>query len=136
MRSPTDPLSLSSGSRKTVLPKKPMSSDSTTYDPTSREMTLRMTLTRSDLRANEELIYGWQPQAPYVNVSARRKSHSLPMRSQSTVPGGRPAAIWDEEVPHKLMEGENALAGVDHWTAESEGDKGVMKRFWNKVRRA
>lgn len=138
MRSPTDPLNLSSSTPKAILPKKPMSSDSTTRDPAcSREMTLRMTLTRSDLRANEELIYGWQPQAPYVNVHTKRKSQTLPTRSQSTVPSGRPSAIyWGEDGPHQV-EDENALAGVDHWTPDAaEGDKNVMKRFWNKVRRA
>lgn len=138
MKSATDPLHLSSGARRTVFAKKPMSSDSNMHDPAvSREMTLRMTLTRSDLRATEELIYGWQPQAQYVHVHARRKSQSLPAQSQSTVPVGRPTAMYLGEDTSYKVEVESHVAGVDHWTPDTaEGDKNVMKRFWNKVRRA
>lgn len=130
-RSPTDPLNQSSGARKITMPHKPMSSDSSTnYAMSSREMTLRMTLTRPDLRANEELIYGWQPQAAYLNKS-------IPARSEPVVPIGQTrAACWSDGQPNKA-EMENVFAGLDHWNTDSTvGDKGVMKRIWNKVRRA
>lgn len=132
-RSPTDPLHLSSGARRTPVPRKPMSSDSSTHQSlSSREMTLRMTLTRPDLRANEDLIYGWQQsQAAHVN----RASH--PPRSEPAAPLGQStAACWSDGQTSKA-DIENILAGLDHWNADGTmGDKGVMKRIWNKVRRA
>lgn len=128
VRSPTDPLSQFSSTRRTALPYKATSSDAS-----SREMTLRMTLTRPDLRANEELIYGWQPQAAYINTG--RKSQSNPARSEPAVSIGRAmGACWSDQA-HK-MDVESTLAELDHWNPDSAaGDKSVMKRFWNKVRR-
>lgn len=131
IRSPTDPLHQSSGPRRIPMPHKPMSSDSSANNAmSSREMTLRMTLTRPDLRANEGLIYGWQPQAAYLNKSN-------PARSEPTVPVGHTsAACWSDGQSSKA-DAENVLAGLDHWNTEGTlGDKGVMKRIWNKVRRA
>lgn len=131
-RSPTDPLYQSSGARRIAVPHKPMSSDSSTTNArSSREMTLRMTLTRPDLRANEELIYGWQPQAAYVNKS-------IPARSEPAVPIGHTRATCWSEGQSTKTDIENSLAGLDHWNADGTGagDKGVMKRIWNKVRRA
>lgn len=87
---------------------------------TSREMTLRMTLTRPDLRANEDQIYGWQKgvagrksqakDEPTSPVSATREGHSK------------------ESIERQFaaMDQEDLLAN----------DSGVMKRFWNRVRRS
>jgi hypothetical protein len=70
----------------------------------SREMTLRMTLTRPDLR-DENAIYGWQS-----------SSSTSPQR---------------EEVQSTEMRG--PFGGIDGWET-MERDNGVVKRFWNKVR--
>ncbi|KAK3061588.1 hypothetical protein LTS18_005861 [Coniosporium uncinatum] len=43
----------------------------------SREMTLRMTLTRPDLRANEETLYGWQAQ--HTTAHARSSTSQDPL---------------------------------------------------------
>lgn len=87
----------------------------------SREMTLRMTLTRPDLRANEEQIYGWQ-----------KSSH------------GRKSQTRDEPVPvspvsatregHSKESIERQFAAMDQEDLLAN-DNGVMKRFWNRVRR-
>ncbi|KAG0647928.1 hypothetical protein D0Z07_5628 [Hyphodiscus hymeniophilus] len=77
----------------------------------SREMTLRMTLTRRDLRADESTIYGWQ--------TAATKS---PLREE-------PLAPEDMEEKYEVR---GPLGGVDGW--EPEKENGVVKRFWNKVK--
>lgn len=131
-RSPTDPLNQSSGARRIPVPRKPMSSDSSANNATSssREMTLRMTLTRPDLRADEDLIYGWQSQAAYVNKAN-------PPRSEPVAPFGQTTAVCWSDGQASKAEFDSMFAGLDHWNADSTvGDKGVMKRIWNKVRRA
>ncbi|RKF78476.1 hypothetical protein GcM1_211054 [Golovinomyces cichoracearum] len=65
------------------------------------QMTLRMTLTRPDLRLDEAKIYAWQDQ-------------NLP-RSQN-----------------KQALGKGPLGGPDGWGLV-EKERGVVKRFWNKV---
>ena len=77
----------------------------------SREMTLRMTLTRPDLRADENTIYGWQ--------TAAMKS---PLRED-------PLALDDVEEKYEVR---GPLGGVDGWGPEK--DNGVVKRFWNRVK--
>jgi hypothetical protein len=75
----------------------------------SREMTLRMTLTRPDLRADENQLYGWQGQ--------RKQSHSA----------DRPVLISEEERFDK-----GPFGGVDGWgLAEKENN---IKRLWKKVK--
>lgn len=135
-RSPTDPLSQSSGARKPILCHKPIHSDSSNH-PSSREMTLRMTLTRPDLRANEELIYGWQPQV-YINTLTECKSGPLPQRSEPALPAGQTMTMcWSDSNNQQKMDVEKVLAGMDHWGPDhAAGDKGVIKRLWSKVRRA
>ncbi|KAJ9157910.1 Mucin [Pleurostoma richardsiae] len=81
----------------------------------SREMTLRMTLTRPDLRAHEEQIYGWQPK-----VSLYQPGHRSPSDAKISA-------------PKESME--QVFAGMDHWGPDTT-DKGVMKRIWNRVRRS
>ncbi|KAG4435541.1 hypothetical protein IFR05_008980 [Cadophora sp. M221] len=73
----------------------------------SREMTLRMTLTRPDLRADETTIYGWQ----------RCKS---PLSEE-------PSTSMDEKSDIR-----GPLGGADGWGPDKE--TGVVKRFWNKVK--
>jgi hypothetical protein len=75
----------------------------------SREMTMRMTLTRPDLRADENTLYGWQ-------------TSKSPLREE-------PLAVED------LVEDEvrGPFGGVDGWGPADKED-GVVKRFWNRVK--
>ncbi|KJZ71393.1 hypothetical protein HIM_09181 [Hirsutella minnesotensis 3608] len=77
----------------------------------SREMTLRMTLTRPDLRSHEGEMYGWQKKA------LGRKSSELlsPVMYNTKESIERQFAAIDEE--------------------ELANGSGVVKRFWNRVRR-
>ncbi|RDW84652.1 hypothetical protein BP6252_02242 [Coleophoma cylindrospora] len=75
-----------------------------------REMTLRMTLTRPDLRANESSIYGWQ------------KSKS-PLQEDPLVL---------EELEGKC-DGKGSFRGVDGW-GPVEKDSGVVKRIWHSLK--
>lgn len=86
-----------------------------------REMTLRMTLTRPDLRACEEQIYGWQ------NVGGRK---STTMR-----PAGDFAAVTyldGHKQPKQSMEQMFANFDAEKETSSSHG--GVMRRFWDKMK--
>ncbi|RKF54068.1 hypothetical protein GcC1_215038 [Golovinomyces cichoracearum] len=65
------------------------------------QMTLRMTLTRPDLRLDEAKIYAWQDQ----NIPRRQNKQAL---------------------------GKGPLGGPDGWGLV-EKERGVVKRFWNKV---
>jgi hypothetical protein len=91
---------------------------------TSREMTLRMTLTRPDLRAHEEEIYGWQQKHVYQHHS-RRPSVLAPLPPEAS-------GAYLADGPHK--ESMEKFPAMDHWNA-STTDKGVMKRIWKRVRR-
>ncbi|KAG6039310.1 hypothetical protein E4U41_002979 [Claviceps citrina] len=90
---------------------------------TSREMTLRMTLTRPDLRADDEQMYGWQ------KISPGRKSSSL-IKDEPYSPASslRAADHSKESIERQFaaMDQEDLLAN----------DDGLVKRFWNRVRRA
>jgi hypothetical protein len=76
----------------------------------SREMTLRMTLTRPDLRADESTLYGWQ-------------TAKSPLREE-------PLTLDDTEDKAELR---GPFGGVDGWAVD-EKENGVVKRFWNKVK--
>ena len=78
----------------------------------SREMTLRMTLTRPDLRADENTIYGWQT-----------TSTKSPLREE-------PLAFDDIEEKYEVR---GPLGGIDGW-GPAEKENGVVKRFWNRVK--
>ncbi|EHK17463.1 uncharacterized protein TRIVIDRAFT_11872 [Trichoderma virens Gv29-8] len=84
----------------------------------SREMTLRMTLTRPDLRADEEQMYGWQKPP-----SSKGHAHdgSAQPRSYSR------AANPKDDI-------EKQFAIMDQEAANNDGN--VVKRFWNRVRRS
>jgi len=87
----------------------------------AREMTLRMTLTRPDLRAHEDQMYGWQR-----NCASGRKSSNAPRDDFPTATYVRDASSKESiERQFAAMDQENAQAS----------DQGVMKRFWNRVRR-
>ncbi|WYZ34537.1 hypothetical protein EsH8_I_000813 [Colletotrichum jinshuiense] len=89
----------------------------------SREMTLRMTLTRPDLRAHEDQMYGWQQKA----CPPGRKSQSNALRDDF------PTSTYDRDASSKESI-ERQFAAMDQENAQAN-DRGVMKRFWNKVRR-
>lgn len=76
----------------------------------AREMTLRMTLTRPDLRAEEDVIYGWQ---------AKERVKTPP---KSATP---------EPLEQAPMRG--PFDGEDGWGPLPKND-GVVKRFWNKMK--
>ncbi|EFX04172.1 hypothetical protein CMQ_1100 [Grosmannia clavigera kw1407] len=86
----------------------------------SREMTLRMTLTRPDLRACEELMYGWQPQP-------------LPLGRKSQSPLREDLAMGSSSRPKDSID--QLFAGIDHWGPDPP-EKGMMKRFWHRMRRS
>lgn len=93
----------------------------------SREMTLRMTLTRPDLRACNDEIYGWQ------------RGGGAPAGRSSTLGPGEDARAKSPEVLY-VREGsskdslsiERQFAALEQW---AEPERGVVKRFWNRVRR-
>ncbi|EFQ29386.1 mucin [Colletotrichum graminicola M1.001] len=87
----------------------------------AREMTLRMTLTRPDLRAHEDQMYGWQK-----NWAAGRKS-------TNGLRDDFPTATYVRDASSKESI-ERQFAAMDQENVQAS-DQGVMKRFWNKVRR-
>ncbi|KAK4128423.1 hypothetical protein N657DRAFT_562193 [Parathielavia appendiculata] len=90
----------------------------------SREMTLRMTLTRPDLRAHEDEIYGWQ-QRPVYQQHSRRPTAIASLGTESRGPslGGWSHKSSMEKFPE-----------IDHWNG-STAERGVMRRIWDRVRR-
>ncbi|KAI0196248.1 hypothetical protein EV127DRAFT_331062 [Xylaria flabelliformis] len=88
----------------------------------SREMTLRMTLTRPDLRSREEEQYGW-PSQP--NCFSQSRPLSRPFRVDSPVP---------DPIKDTAKDNMNQIfADIDKELSSSS--EGVVKRFWNRVRR-
>lgn len=83
----------------------------------SREMTLRMTLTRPDLRANEEQMYGWQKNRPTTSDGPRS-----PLGPKS-----------EDDLKKDSIE--RQLAAIDQENLLYP-EEGPMKRFWNRVRRS
>ncbi|KAH6608643.1 hypothetical protein Trco_001989 [Trichoderma cornu-damae] len=84
----------------------------------SREMTLRMTLTRPDLRADEEQMYGWQKPPP-----AKAHAHEGSAQPRLYARTANPKESVDKQ-----------FAAIDQDTGG--GDDNVVKRFWNRVRRS
>ncbi|OAQ97177.1 hypothetical protein LLEC1_01267 [Akanthomyces lecanii] len=82
----------------------------------SREMTLRMTLTRPDLRANEDQMYGWQ-------------------KNRATASDGLGSPLGPRtEDDMKKDSIERELAAIDQENMLYP-EQSSMKRFWNRVRR-
>lgn len=88
--------------------------------PPVREMTLRMTLTRPDLRAGDSDIYGWQQ-----NVQPARAHH---VRGDSFAQG----TGFRQMSPKSSIE--RQFSAMDH-DLSNQYDNGTLKRFWNRVRR-
>ncbi|KAI5865002.1 hypothetical protein GGS23DRAFT_403675 [Durotheca rogersii] len=94
----------------------------------SREMTLRMTLTRPDLRACEDQIYGWQP-GPQPQHS-HRPSRSIASRGDMHGPAFHAKHGAKESI-------DKIFADIDRELGPpAPADNGVMKRLWNRVRRS
>lgn len=85
----------------------------------AREMTMRMTLTRPDLRANETDNYWWK-------VGANSRVH-IREGSLSPLPDARQGGTSKEFI-------ERRFAAIDFEHAASH-DPGVVRRIWNRVRR-
>ncbi|POR36556.1 Uncharacterized protein TPAR_03217 [Tolypocladium paradoxum] len=85
----------------------------------SREMTLRMTLTRHDLRAHEDQIYGWQ-KPPVVGRRSQARDEPL-----SPLPYAREGNSKESI--------ERQFTAMDR--EDLAHDSGVVRRFWNRVRR-
>ncbi|KAF7524284.1 hypothetical protein G7054_g11459 [Neopestalotiopsis clavispora] len=97
----------------------------------SREMTLRMTLTRPDLRAGDDEIYGWQKKSAQQMARAAPRLEDAPPKKSSAGNTGKSKESL-EAFFASLDEEEEAAAAA---AASASADTGVVKRFWNKVRR-
>ncbi|KAK3900436.1 hypothetical protein C8A05DRAFT_17262 [Staphylotrichum tortipilum] len=93
----------------------------------SREMTLRMTLTRPDLRAREDEIYGWQ-QGGHQQKVVYHQQHAR--RATALAVGERGGGGG---VVYRGRESMEPFPELDHWN--EAGERGVMRRIWNRVRR-
>ncbi|KAI2625141.1 hypothetical protein GGS21DRAFT_493632 [Xylaria nigripes] len=90
----------------------------------SREMTLRMTLTRPELRSHEEQFYGWPTNlAPY-----QPNRPSLAYSTQVTTPVSYSP---NKEATKESID--QIFADIDRELSASS--EGVVKRLWNRVRR-
>ncbi|KAI7922347.1 hypothetical protein M9X92_004930 [Pyricularia oryzae] len=92
----------------------------------SREMTLRMTLTRPDLRASEDQMYGWKQGQPQQANHRAQTSQPTIYRDDFTT------SVLLDAGPQDGMD--RSLGGLDHWAPPA--DNNVMKRIWNRVRRS
>ncbi|KAI1407487.1 hypothetical protein F5Y13DRAFT_174733 [Hypoxylon sp. FL1857] len=90
----------------------------------SREMTLRMTLTRPDLRACEDQIYGWQKG---TRQYSSKPSQVLALRDDM------PTSTYIRDGPKESMD--RIFADIDQELGPPSTDNNVMKRIWNRVRR-
>lgn len=77
----------------------------------NREMTLRMTLTRPELRADDEALYGWQNQAKDTLLALEE----LPPCADESAPAMGP------------------FGGIDGW-GSSPKDDGLVKKLWRRVK--
>ncbi|KAI1387059.1 uncharacterized protein F4822DRAFT_411984 [Hypoxylon trugodes] len=91
----------------------------------SREMTLRMTLTRPDLRACEDQMYGWQKNSRHSS----KPSQILALRDDMRTPSS-----YARDAPKESMD--KIFAEIDQELGSpASADNNVMKRLWNRVRR-
>ncbi|KAK5628163.1 hypothetical protein RRF57_003878 [Xylaria bambusicola] len=91
----------------------------------SREMTLRMTLTRPDLRSHQDESYGSS------NGVAPRSSSSQPRPPIRPFRVDSPMLDSDNDVTKESMD--QIFADIDRELSSSS--EGVVKRFWNRMRR-
>ncbi|KAI2616436.1 hypothetical protein GGS26DRAFT_596856 [Hypomontagnella submonticulosa] len=92
----------------------------------SREMTLRMTLTRPDLRACEDQIYGWQKTSRQYSG---KPAQVLALRDDLPT-----STAYSRDGPKESMDRIFAEIDQELGTATAT-DNNVMKRIWNRVRR-
>ncbi|RYP38129.1 hypothetical protein DL767_002646 [Monosporascus sp. MG133] len=90
----------------------------------SREMTLRMTLTRPDLRAYEDQIHGWSRGAYQPSFKIPQSS---PFRDDLSTSACTQAKSKDSL--------ERIFANLDQDVDPQSAQRGVMKRLWKRVRR-
>ncbi|KAI9677922.1 MAG: hypothetical protein M1829_002419 [Trizodia sp. TS-e1964] len=88
----------------------------------SREMTLRMTLTRPDLRADESLLYGWQ--------GRHSKEDPLALDDLPDTPDNHGQQSNLNHNSSNIVPG--PFGGVDGWGAPDRD--GVMKKFWKRMK--
>lgn len=81
----------------------------------NREMTLRMTLTRPDLRADDNMIYGWQNKEKDLEKEKEKEREGVPPMDEK----------FDVKGP---------FGGPDGWGPPEEREEGVVKRIWNRVK--
>lgn len=125
-----------SGPRNSMSPShNPQASDASSYTHAaagSREMTLRMTLTRPDLRADEAILYGWQQGTPTRLVGAGKS----PLGGGKVGRGSDEGLLGSEKGEGKEEDGgvvvRGPFGGVDGW-GELEREEGLVKRFWKRV---
>ncbi|KAI3331858.1 hypothetical protein HD806DRAFT_172365 [Xylariaceae sp. AK1471] len=91
----------------------------------SREMTLRMTLTRPDLRSCQEELHGWE-KAPRPH-QASRSSHSQSFRAATPV-----LTPDTKDATNESMD--KIFADIDRELSSSPD--GIVKRFFKRVRRS
>ncbi|KAF2972894.1 hypothetical protein GQX73_g517 [Xylaria multiplex] len=92
---------------------------------TPREMTLRMTLTRPDLRSGQDESYGWS-NGLASRCSSQPRPPSRPFRVDSPV-----LALDSTDATKESMD--QIFANIDRELGSSS--EGVVKRFWNRMRR-
>lgn len=118
-QSPVTPQGMEKASLRPLRRDEPAFTTSPATDPagapSSREITVRMTLTRPDLRAKDEELYGWQ---------ARKR--------QTLLEDYDPITCAREGNSKESIE--RQLAAMDQWHAQVQ-ERGKMKRLWHKVRR-
>ncbi|ETS86781.1 hypothetical protein PFICI_00609 [Pestalotiopsis fici W106-1] len=100
----------------------------------SREMTLRMTLTRPDLRAGEEEIYGWQKRSAQQMARTAPRLEDAPPKKASAVNTGKSKESL--EAFFASLDEEEEAAAASAAAATASADTGVVKRFWNKKKDA
>lgn len=92
----------------------------------SREMTLRMTLTRPDLRAHEDQMYGWQKESRQYSG---KLSQTVSLRDDAHT------STYVRDCPKESMD--KIFAEIDQELGPMPSTDGnVVKRFWNRVRRS
>lgn len=94
----------------------------------SREMTLRMTLTRPDLRAQEDQMYGWQA-APREQAAWRQSRILAQGRNDQAPPPNQVRELHKESI-------DKIFAEIDQEIGPAAAEGGPMKRLWKKVLRS
>jgi len=110
-------------SEVTVLPSK-LPGNYVDDPPVCREMTLRMTLTRPDLRSCQDDVYTWGKGVLPRQTS--RSSQSRSFRTATPVSASDPKEATQENM-------DKIFADIDRELSSSS--EGMVKRFWNRVRR-